>query len=884
MVSLNVCRKSSVSKTLLLLVFLFFANKAGVESCAFYYDWPDTLDTLSLIEPSIVQESLFNGEYLFFSENYGIYPDPHSSDWSWSQWTQSRQADDDVDSANIDECVAYLKARGLKKVNRDLLRQFIYSGDESSASSKSRSSNDQNAIKEEVQQKMAWAKELMGGKAGGKNPFSAFAAQKDLVEYVNFLNGSNETLDRSMEEPGHYDYKAQKWVAEENTAKKEVLTPLKLAEQRAFSKDTDDFFRVKYAFKAMQIDAALEQYPDILHLYDQVVGPSKVHGLTRYRCEGYKAMALCAMNDKAKAFPLYVDLFDQCPTLRYTARFSVQIAYKPEEAESLAAQVPGPHRKAAAYFLAGAAQPRAYSAKLIEGMVKEAPQEEQTEAMMVRLVQALEKANMNQDRMALIGAGGKAGTQYDDLVALCDQAAAAPKVKRSAFWFGVASYLSLLEGNTTQAEVQLQKAKSCPNKNKVLAHQLQVWGTLLAFAQNSKAVESGTQKGLIEDLNWAKTLKDPGNNKGLYHSLLVLAGDKYLSLMDLPRSILCFEAARGPYSVWGPTAYGRPTGGTDDRNIYNISYSTSDYLIDAIATEPELVKLGDLLGGQKDGPLDGWLEGKAQLNVQDVLLIRAVRKMRGGDYHAAQNLLNQIPAGYFAKPPKPQKDQYGEEAPIYYVQSKCITYKLFPRRDEIEFIAPKGKEFHLDIQAYCKWMMNQTDQVEAARKNNSPKLSKLLYRLANAYASSWATGWPEVKMDHYSGPVHTYYSETKDRFPLGIPTVADQMKARFEDFENSTPNLHAKAVEIYEEIVKLGKNRELAAKSLVSENWVLMDGKLFMLGPKEDNRVMSNLRRLKKGYTNTAFYADYEPRCEVLQQLKDEDEKGKGKNKQTWAW
>src|SRR5579872_3655760 len=103
MVSQNVSRRSSdfkLGKALPLILFLFFANKAGVESCAFYYDWPDTLDTLSLIEPGIVQEPLFNGEYLFFSENYGIYPDPHSTDWSWSQWYQSRESGDAVDSAN----------------------------------------------------------------------------------------------------------------------------------------------------------------------------------------------------------------------------------------------------------------------------------------------------------------------------------------------------------------------------------------------------------------------------------------------------------------------------------------------------------------------------------------------------------------------------------------------------------------------------------------------------------------------------------------------------------------------------------------------------------------------------------------------------------------
>ena len=869
----NVSWKSSVFKTLFILFFLFFANQAGVQSCAYYYDWPDMNDTLSLIEPGIVRESIFNGEYLFYSEPYGVLSDRRTYGWTdWSQWSQFDRKENGIMDANLDEWAAYLKSHGMKRVNREALQKFIYNNDSDlipQDESLDWQTNEANQ-KKKLAENQDWVKEMVEGKVGPQNPFAPFASQKDLVEYVNFLDGSNESLRRAQERPGHYDPKLKTWVADTVRITKELSGHLNVAEARAHSKNYDDFFRVKYAFQAMQIQAADELYPDMIHLYDEVVSPSKSNGLTRYRCLGYKAAALCGMKQEAKAFPLYVDLFDQCPSMRFAARQSVQFTLKAEEAEILASRIVGEHRKTAAYFLAAVAQPRGYSVKLIEGMVEHGAQEEQTEAMLVRMVEALEKDNMNKDRLALVGASEKAGTQYEELTALCQKVGADPKAGQPALWFGVAAYLYLLEGNAPQAETLLEKAKSYGTKNKALSHQLQVWGTLLAFEKDKKSVGSDTQKGLIEDLQWAKTLKNWGNNKGLYHSLLVVAGGKYLSLMDLPRSILCFEAARGLYGVWGPTAYGHPWDQRrDDRvnDIYNFTFTTANYLIDAIATEDELSKLGSMLKGEKERPLDGWLEGQAQLNWKDILLIHAVRKMRGGDYHGAQALLNKIPPGYLKTPPPPKKDKYGEEGSVYYVQSKCLIYKSFPRRDEIACVKPDAKPVHLDIQAYCKWMASQTDKIAAARQKKSAGLSKLLYRLANAYASSWATGWPEVKTDNQSGPIHTYFPETNDRFPLGIPTVAVEMKARFAAFQNSTPNFYSKAIELYDEIIQLGKNRELSAKSFVCKNWVLMDKEHQVL-TTQDKVIRDNLKLLKAKYSETEFYKDFAPRCSWLSELK----------------
>src|SRR5262249_38526838 len=157
----------------------------------------------------------------------------------------------------------------------------------------------------------------------------------------------------------------------------------------------------------------------------------------------------------------------------------------------------------------------------------------------------------SQDRFSLIGAQAKVGTQYEDLIKLCLAAGAIPQAKRPEFWLGIASYLSLLEGNIPKAEAQLEKARSFTTSNKPLFSQLHVWATLIDLAKDPKSVRKDTQTKFMEDLAWARRLKEFGNNRGLYHSLLVLAGNKYLSLMDLPRSILCFEAARGPYGVHG---------------------------------------------------------------------------------------------------------------------------------------------------------------------------------------------------------------------------------------------------------------------------------------------------------------------------------------------
>jgi len=83
----------------------------------------------------------------------------------------------------------------------------------------------------------------------------------------------------------------------------------------------------------------------------------------------------------------------------------------------------------------------------------------------------------------------------------------------------------------------------------------------------------------------------------------------------------------------------------------------------------------------------------------------------------------------------------------------------------------------------------------------------------------------------------------------------------------STPNFYSKAIELYDEIIQLGKNRELSAKSFVCKNWVLMDKEHQVL-TTQDKVIRDNLKLLKAKYSETEFYKDFAPRCSWLSELK----------------
>ncbi len=108
MASPTVFRKYSTYKIFAISLVLFFSGKNPLHSCGYYYIWPDMADTLSTIEPGIVRETIFNQEYLYFSEPYGMQ-DPYFADengtsnvdWMTEAWEKSGS----IDSANIDEWI-----------------------------------------------------------------------------------------------------------------------------------------------------------------------------------------------------------------------------------------------------------------------------------------------------------------------------------------------------------------------------------------------------------------------------------------------------------------------------------------------------------------------------------------------------------------------------------------------------------------------------------------------------------------------------------------------------------------------------------------------------------------------------------------------------------
>ncbi len=857
----------------------------GLNACEYRYWWPEEYDTLSYIEPSIVPEKIFKQDFLYFSEPYALRDEKGHAlpDWSFQRdWSDSELQKE----AMLDEWMGYFVKTGLKGVDRKTLVELLFGGDKDFYDWHLK---DQREVKAQ-EQREAIQRLLEGnGLLRPGNPFDAFRPRKDILEYVVFNNALYSRIDPIV---SGFQWSPSKQTYEDYQGDRvqELSADFGLALKRATDPSLDSFLRMKYAFQVIRMKVAMKDYRGAVGQYEKLVGPSTEYGMTRYRCLGYRAMAHLALGEREKAFGLYVDVFDQCPALWYKTQQSVHFSFKPDEINRFISRLPNAHKKTSAYFLWAISQGRDYSPENLEGMIRYGVQETQTEALLVRMVQWVEKDNMLTDRLRLIGEvpvtsetqeppgvfrnegekrkrqlefmlvkdhwpsddelkgfKGSVPIPYESLIALCEKTASDPKVRQPALWDAVGGYLALLQGQTDRADKLLDLAEGLKTKNMALANQIHLWRTMWSIEKDRAQFGAAAQKRFIGDLKWARSLTQWGNNRGLYHSLWVLAGQKFVALRDIPRAALAFGAAQGEYGFSGRAYYG---------SEYNNTYHVANYLVDGVATDEELVRLQGLVAGKVGQPLDVVLKGRNDLQTGDLLLILAVRAMRRGDYHGADTLMAKIPEPYFI----PDKER-SEGAGCFYGGSRCVGYKEFSYRLNHEEIDPAEKPRKTDIRGYNRMMESLVDRIEAARKPGVLGLGRLLYRLASIYHSVPLNGWPEVKRANCAVTTHTYYPETNGSFPLGIPSAAEFMKGRYDAFEQSVPDFQALSAKTFQEVVDLKTDPELRAQSQIALTRVELDK------TNDYDGQAKGLRRFKLLFQATVFYRKYITRCGTLMDI-----------------
>ncbi len=869
----------STSKAISKLVFILVMGSVNSAfPCAVEHEWPETMDSLSFIEPTIVKEKIFKDDYLYSSQNYGLEtPTPDDSNYDYYGWAKKPWSETgNTESANLDEWITYFNSKGPTSINRQEIFTLIYGGE----------------IKEEIvksandsyyQQRFKGLNEWLTS-VPQRTMIEAFKSFPDAIDYSKFIVEYNPVMDRFIN-GGQYDEKLRKWVDYQGDPETELKPFYQKAIERAYDKKVDEFIRVKYGFQLIRMIGLMKR-PDeeAVKIYNQVIGPSSIQTYTRFRAMGDLAGVYLHKGNKTKALTLYAEVSDQCLPLRPMCLFSVKHAFTYEEHEAFIKSLTNDHKITTAYYLMGLRDNRDTSSEVLENMAAHGKNDAQTEAMLVRILQRVENEDMLTDRFFLVGtkteeekssivdkfkeiaAQTHEEKKYAKLVELCQKVGADPEVKQKSLWNMAGSYLALLEGDTVKADVLYQSALKTMKAKTPLSKQIHLIGTLLELQKDKKTFSLSAQKSLLVDIQWAKTLGSDGHNMGLYHSLWVLAGEKFLTVGDLPRSILCFASAKGPYGISSTSMYIVP---------FNLALQPTNFLLDAVANEEELVKLENLIKGKNGTSLDRLAIKESALTVSDMCLIRAVKRIRNDDYDGALVVLKSMPKSHSTK----SSDKVDWHNKQFYSDTAYIEYKTVSFNPLNRHVIQNAKTQSMNILEYTQMMSSLMKKWEKAKNAHSKKFASLCYEIGNIYGTEDLTGWPEFRRPNPSSNIHTYYPDMIEKFPLGMPGTTELLEKRYKKFTSDCQDYNEKGIGFLKQAVESNADRELTAKSLASIasiQTIEQNGYKFAIQNEQYEPIFNKkadwtkhntdearltILELKKDYGNTEFYQSFKSWC-----------------------
>jgi len=836
---------SSLRKLILWIVVFSAGSVQSSRTCAIDRIWPEDEDTLSFIEPSITADPTFNQEYKYYSRPYGFGVAPSEL---YSRFDTSWHSDEttDNDEANILEWKEFLAQKKGVHASRFEIARFFY--------------NDDRFMKNYA----AWL-----GKGPELGRSVDLSAIPDIKAYSEFTTTVDQALSAS-EGQTHYDKKCHLWVTTDGHPET-LLPPLIQRAQRLLdASEIDPFLRIKYAFQLTKLIGAWGKGGDAEIIFNRYVKPNPVHTLTYYRFLANLAGYRLSKNEKTKSLRAYLEVMEHCRPLRAVCILSLRNGFSRGDLTACGSELKDPHQQVSFHYALSLMDSRDFSLGNLASAAENGPQESQTAALLVRTIQIAEKSNMLFDRFHLLGLSAKIISKlnvwknpyatsgridpdkYKGYIDLCERTSTKAGTREPALWSLAGSYFALLEGNNAKATELYWKSKRWNTNNKALQHQIHMIGTLIQLQKSSGAIGTALQTRIAEDLIWARTLQNYGNNPGLYHSLWLLLGQKYLCLGDTPRAVLCFASAGESYDV--------SLGGFDIMPYQWVN--VSNFLLDVTATDDELVKIRALLQTPPPTPLVRSMVANSKLSPNDILILLAVRETRRFHYGKALDWVAQITPEYL-KPRSAKSDYHYPPTLVYYKGSKVLLYKEFRFKRSFPDFGVELKTELSGFKDYLRLMKGLEDRLLTAKRGKSPQEAVLALEIGAIMSHQSLTGWPEVRRPNPAPDLHSYDPITVEKFPLGIPGITDGMAKACSDFILNTPDFHRRASDYCREAADSAMNRELAAKACVAQALLSADA----LNEVTPGSAEPYLKRLKKDFSATEFYKYYYSVCETLRGL-----------------
>ncbi|MBI4979847.1 MAG: tetratricopeptide repeat protein [Spirochaetes bacterium] len=600
----------------------------------------------------------------------------------------------------------------------------------------------------------------------------------------------------------------------------------------AMANEKSAFLALRYGFQSVRFAVLAEKYDDAITAYDTAVAKQRGSALIGYQALGYKARALYKKGDRTGALAYYLEIFDQCPPLIAQALQSMYLTSTKKEFDEYRSAQKSDHKKTTASFVWALLQKRDYSRETLEAVLATGPAQTKPEIILVRMIQLIEQEQWNEDRQRFTANGGSVN-KYDDLIALCERAAATKGIRQPALWQAGGAYLSLLAGKTANAEKLLAQAAS-GKLSPAMKDQLHMLGTLLELQKNRTAFTASTESRFTGDLIWAGRMK--GTSNPLIHDAVVtLAAQRFLAAKNIPRAILAFSAVGDNASV---------------------------YLVDGVATDKDLETLENMLTVKPAaGTLDALHLAESKITKDEIICVRGMKALRRENFAGALKHFERL-STQFAKsntiavsldsPPVKNNASHRPSSDKY--RAACKTYDLS---------LADGARLFMDITEASSGTLKQRRVPGVAFSGDAAlALGNLWYSLFlttdhGTYASH--ASQPQIDRRHY--PYHM--DNEHALFPFGIIGITESMKHSYDTFLAETDNF-IKAEHWYVKAMS-AKDKETAARACL--NIAITRGVYLSYDDGKDSwkkKETEYVATFNKKFKDTVFYKEVIDECPLL--------------------
>jgi hypothetical protein len=509
----------------------------------------------------------------------------------------------------------------------------------------------------------------------GSDPAWVSGNRSEWLAYLRLANGkaySSEQVKAALDGKGlpqgargeDSDYFALLFSAPANDPALE-----KTAAERARETPLPLFLRERYAYLALRAAATGSQDKPTATAYWQEFKPLFAHP----SLVAGRALAWIAGNPDSQNPPLssrrqladFLHIFDVYPALRVMAYVSLE-NFSDNDWSSYLAQKLDAHQRELALFARFELEDRDFSPDTLNALVQADPGSSMALAAAYKMTEEVEREAGDNRLLALtfdpatwsVGPDSLPSDQaivaslqkkglYTALVESLEQAGLNPAIRFPRAWLTLASYLAFFDGDEAQMTRLYQKSLTFPALNSAQEHQSHLLGTLLGMlAQRQTPWDAALQKRLIVDLVWAKSLDQPGHNRGLYHSLVVLAAQKDLALDRLGEAARAFDSLQT--DTWNNPYYL-----AHNEYFWSTSWGANDpvnLLFDVLLRPVDLENWQNFLKTPPDqrAPLDGFLAQRAWLTPADLDYLASYKDLRQGRAAQALPLVQKLTQdGYF---------------------------------------------------------------------------------------------------------------------------------------------------------------------------------------------------------------------------------------------